>query len=387
MDKPFQKKAVVTIAASHTLNDVFASFFAPLLPLLSQKLGFSLASAGLLSTVEKIPQLLNPLIGIIADKWVVKWFLIISPLITSIAMSFLGNVSSVGEIAFVLLVSGFSSALYHTTAPVLMRQVSGSKVGTGMSAFMFGGELARTLGPLVIMGAVSIWGIEGTWRLIPFGITGAIILYFQLHRLPDIRPEKKVKSENNSLIISLKELKPLFFIIAPMLLFRAFSKTALTTFLPTYLVQEGYTAVHAGITLSFLEAVAAGATLLSGTISDKIGRKKILVTIMALSPILMLAFTVTDGAIRLLTIAGMGALFFSSTPVFMAMVHDMNSQSPSLANGLFMTINFALTSFVAITVGHWGDLFGLKMTYQITALLTAGSIPFALMIKNEKGKQ
>lgn len=380
----FRKKEVVTVAASHTLHDVFTSFLAPLIPLLTEKLGFSLSTAGLLTVIQRLPSLFNPLMGLIADKLIIRWFLILSPLVSIVAMSLIGVAPSVTVLGILLLICGIASGVYHTTAPVIMKQVSGDKVGTGMSFFMFGGELARTLGPMIVMGAISLWGLEGTWKLIPFGLIGVVILYFQLHKLPDVRPKQREKEESREPILTaVGKMKPLFFVIAPMLLFRAFSKTALTTFLPAYLVEDGYDPVKAGMVLAFLEAIAAVATLAAGTLSDKVGRKKILLTIMIVSPILMYLFTVLDGAARLVIVGLMGAFFFASTPVFMAMVHDMNSHYPALANGLFMSINFAMSSMVSILVGFWGDRYGLQHTYQITALLTMGSIPFALMIKRK----
>jgi FSR family fosmidomycin resistance protein-like MFS transporter len=304
-------------------------------------------------------------------------------------MSLIGVAPSVSVLGILLFVAGFSAGVYHTTAPVIMKQVSGDKTGTGMSFFMFGGELARTLGPLLITAVVSIWGLEGTWKLIPLGVVGAIIIFFQIHRLPDVRPAKKEKGEQEPLLSALKKMKLLFVIIAPMLLFRAFAKTALTTFLPSYLTDDGLTVVQAGMVFALLEAVATIATLASGTLSDKFGRKGILVTVMILTPILMYLFTMFGGVGRLVIVALMGVVFFASTPVFMAMVHDMNSHYPAVANGMFMTINFAMSSIVSLIIGFLGDRYGLHQTYQITAILSIGAIPFALAIKdnstNKKG--
>ena len=388
MNNEFQKKKVVTIAASHTLHDVFSAFYAPIIPLLMTSLGFNLTTAGLLSVVQKIPSLFNPIMGLIADKLVIRWFLILSPLLTIVAMGLIGLAPTVTALGVLLFITGFSAGVYHTTAPVIVKQVSGDKVGTGMSFFMFGGELARTLGPLIIIGAVSLWGLAGTWRLIPFGLVGVVVLYFQLHKLPDVRRSVTHSSSEKQepILTALSKMKPLFFLITPMLLFRAFSKTALTTFLPSYLVADGLTIVQAGFILSFLQGVAALATLGAGTLSDKVGRKKILVTIMIISPILMYLFTITTGIPRLAIIASMGVVFFASTPVFMAMVLDMNSHYPALANGLFMTLNFAMSSLVSLLIGYWGDTYGLHRTYQITAVLTALAIPFALLIKNDSKK-
>ncbi len=383
----FDKKKVLTVGASHTLHDVYTSFLAPLIPLLTEKLGFSLSMAGLLTVVQRLPSLFNPLLGLVADKLVIRWFLILSPLVSILSMGLVGVAHSVAMLAVLLFICGISSGVYHTTAPVIMKQVSGTKIGTGMSFFMFGGELARTIGPMIIIGAVSLWGLEGTWRVIPFGLVGVLILYSQLHTLPDVRRKTLHKDQSREPVkAALKKMKPLFFIIAPMLLFRAFSKTALTTFLPAYLVEDGYDPLKAGMVLALLEGIAAIATLASGALSDTIGRKKILVAIMLVSPVLMYLFTITEGAVRLSIVGLMGAFFFASTPVFLAMVHDLNSDYPALANGIFMSINFAMSSIVSILVGHWGDQYGLHHTYQLTALLTVGAIPFTFMIGSKDTK-
>ena len=64
--------------------------------------------------------------------------------------------------------------------PVMMKKISGDSVGKGMSFFMLGGEIARTTAPLIIVGTVSLWGLQGTYRLIPFGILASIILFFKI---------------------------------------------------------------------------------------------------------------------------------------------------------------------------------------------------------------
>ena len=383
-EETFQKAPVLTVAASHCLHDVFTSFFAPLIPLLSEKLGFSYATAGLLSVLQKIPSLTNPLLGYIADRLVVKWFLIVTPLITACAMSFLGLAPSLTALGILLLISGFSAALYHVSSPVIMRQVSGSKIGTGMSFFMFGGELARTIGPLLIVSAVSLWGLEGTYRLLPIAFLGSLVLYFQVRKLPHVHIAKKEKGEaRESSWVAISKMKPLFSIIVPILLFRSFSKTALTLFLPAYLVEQNMSILHAGYTLALLEGFAAIGVLLSGSLSDVWGRKSILLTIMAITPLLMYAFTLSSGITQLVLIALMGLVFFASTPVFMAMVHEMNSQYPSLANGIFMMLSFALTSIVSLLIGYWGDWYGLQHTFQLTAFLSIGAIPFVLKINSQ----
>jgi VIT1/CCC1 family predicted Fe2+/Mn2+ transporter len=64
----------------------------------------------------------------------------------------------------------------------------------------------------------------------------------------------------------------------------------------------------------------------------------------------------------------------------MAMIHDLNSDRPSLANGMYMTISFVVGSVIALLVGIFADHYGLAFTYQITALLGLLAIPPTLLM-------
>ncbi len=379
----FRKSNVASVSVAHMLHDIYSSFFAPLLPLLTEKLGFTYAMAGMLSVVQKLPSLLNPLIGIIADRMLIRSALIAAPLVTIFAMSLLGRASSVLLLGILLFTCGISAAVFHVTAPVLMRQVSGNQIGRGMSFFMFGGEIARTLGPLLITAAVSWWGLEGTWRLIPFGLVASLLLFLNLRTIDKKHLQHFQGGKKSTLGKTLRKIGPFFFLVAPIILFRGFSKTALTLFLPAYLVDGGYSIKMAAAALAFLELAGAGGALMAGSLSDRLGRKKVLLVIMVLTPILMFLFTLAMGFLQWVLLGLMGLIFFASTPVFMAMIHDLNSDRPAFANGIFMTVSFAASSIVALLVGVLADRYGFVITYQITAALSVCAIPFTFFIKDK----
>jgi len=383
----FRKGNVASVAAAHTLHDVYSSFFAPLLPLLTEKLGFTYTMAGILSMVQKLPSLLNPLIGIIADRLVIRSAIVAAPVVTIFAMSLLGLAPSVALLGVLLFTCGISGAVFHVTTPVLMRQVSGNQIGRGMSYFMFGGEMARTLGPLLITAAVSWWGLEGTWRLIPFGLLASLVLFFNLRTIDKAHLKRFQKKSKPHLSQSIKEITPFFALVAPILLFRGFSKTALTLFLPTYMVAGGASIKTAALALAFLELAGAIGALVAGSLSDRLGRKTVLLVIMVLTPLLMFLFTLATGPLQWILLGAMGLIFFASTPVFMAMIHDLNSDRPAFANGLFMTVSFAVGSIVALLVGVLADRYGFIKTYQITAALSLCAIPFTFFINDQSQKR
>jgi FSR family fosmidomycin resistance protein-like MFS transporter len=108
----FQSGKVAAISLAHLSHDIFSSFLAPLLPLLITKLGLSLSAVAILDIARKIPQLLNPLIGLLADRICVKYLVILTPAVTAICMSFLGVAPSFPVLFILLFVSGLSAAAF-----------------------------------------------------------------------------------------------------------------------------------------------------------------------------------------------------------------------------------------------------------------------------------
>jgi len=387
VDKKFQTKNVVTVASLHTLHDTFASFYEVILPTLEEYFGFGDFVASMLLIIKKIPALLNPLVGYIADKFAIRSAVIIAPLITIVLMSLLGLSSSIIILGVMLFVCGVSSTVFHVTTPILMRQVSGKNIGRGMSAFMVGGEVARTLAPLIIVAAVAKWGIMGTWRLIPFGITASFIVFLKLRTINKIYitpPEKKANEPIKKMLI---EATPFFLTLTPIIFFRNLCKTSLTSFLTLYLCKEsGFSMIMAGFALSLTQLFGAIGALLSGEISDRFGRKKVLLVVMILSPILMLLFCVSSGIMQWILLACMGFVFFSTTPIFMALVQEQKNDRPSFILSIYMLFSFSASTAVVFLIGVLSHHFGLLITYQVTALLSFGAIPLVLLIKESSQK-
>ncbi len=377
--KKFQTGNVLTISFGHFMHDVYTSFLAPILPLLIQNLGISMYQAGILDVVRKLPSLLNPFIGIIADKICVRYFVILAPALTAIGMSLLGIMPNYWSLVGILFLVGISNTLFHVPAPVIIKQTSANQVGLGMSYFMLGGELSRTVGPLLITAAISWWGLSGSWRVMPLGILASIFLFFKLRNIRIVQTKKE--KQTDQIKDTLKNVLPLLGLISAITFFRTAMKIALTLFLPTYLHQHGNSLWFAGISLAVLQFSGAAGTFGAGWISDKIGRKKTLVFATIANPILMWLFLTLPEIFNLPMLILLGFTLFAFGPVQLALVQDTNSQHPAFVNGIYMTINFGIGSIMAVLIGLGGDLLGLDLTFNLCMILALGAIPFAFFVK------
>jgi FSR family fosmidomycin resistance protein-like MFS transporter len=374
-DKRFRLTDVISVSVGHLIHDIYSSFLAPLLPLLIEKFSLSYALAGLLNVIQRLPALINPFVGIVADRVAVRYFLILAPALTSVSMSLLGVAPHYIVLVVLLFVMGIGSTLFHVPAPVMIKRVAGERTGAGMSFYMFGGELARTVGPLVILGAVSLWGLEGTWRLIPFGLFASFLLYLRIHNIR-ISEELMVNRKSSGFRTTFYKLLPFFLVLTAFTFFRSLMKAGLTTFLPTYLTAKGSSLWVGGISLSIVQLSGAAGTFLGGSISDKIGRKRTLMIISVLSPLCMWIFTLSKGIYIIPVLILIGFLIIAQAPVLLALVQDLNSEHPSFVNGVYMTINFIVGAIAVVLVGLLGDWIGLDWTYKLSALLGLISIPF-----------
>lgn len=378
----FQSGNVVLVTIAHLVHDIYSAFLAPILPLLIEKLSLSYSFASLLTVAQRLPSLANPLIGLIADKTSVRYLVIISPSLTAITMSLLGLAPTFTVLLILCTVMGFSSALFHVPSPVLVRQISGNRIGKGMSYYMLGGELARSLGPLTIMGAVSLWGLEGTYKLIPFGLLASGILYFKLKKIKV--EEKRVEWEKKKNVKeTFREYIPLFSTITGLVFFRSIMKGSLTTFLPTYLTEQGESLWLAGISLSILQFAGAGGTLFAGTISDRLGRRKTLLITWIILPVILWGFISLQGILTFPLLIILGFFLFATDPILLAVANEIKSDRPAFINGIYMALNFVMSAFAILVVGIIGDNFGLGVTYNIASFAALLVIPFVFLLPKD----
>src|SRR3972149_2371070 len=181
--KDFQTADVTLISGGHFIHDVYTAFMAPLLPEIIRTLHISLTQAGALSAAMQVPSLLNPLIGYLDDRRNLRLGMILAPGITATLLSSIGLAPNYASLMFLLLIAGLSIAAFHATAPARLGRISGKNIGRAMSFFMGGGELGRSVGPLVAVWAVATLSLKGMIPLAVAGWTASLVLWLRFGRL------------------------------------------------------------------------------------------------------------------------------------------------------------------------------------------------------------
>lgn len=369
----FQTGKIMALSIGHFIHDVYSSFLSPLLPLLIDKLSLTLTQAGFLSTIMQLPALLNPYIGVLADRVSVRYFVILAPAMTAVPMSLIGIAPSYGVLLLLLFITGISVSFFHVPAPVMVSRLSAARKGRGMSFFMTGGELARTIGPLVAVAGVSLLGLEGFYPVMIFGLISSGWLYLKLRDVPvnDVHTKR-----NLSALQTWRKLRYILWPLSAILVSRGFMHASLTAFLPTYINQETGNLWLAGMALTLFEVAGVAGVLTAGSMSDLFGRRKTLLVSLIGAPVCLFIFTLTGGWFRIAALLFTGFTLLSTTPVMLALVQEHARHAPAAANGLFMMISFLARSAVVVVVGFIADRIGLQAAYLISAAMGLISIPF-----------
>jgi FSR family fosmidomycin resistance protein-like MFS transporter len=312
-----------------------------------------------------------------ADRVNLRPLVILAPALSAAMMSLLGVAPNYGIMALFLLITGLSSACLHSVAPVIAGNLSGRNLGRGMSFWMLGGELGRTLGPLVIVSAVDWLSLQGVPWLMIGGVAGSTVLYLRLKGISMVSPNA---GERLPWRQALHNMGPVLLPLAGVVTVRAFMIVSLTTYLPILLRDRGADLWLAGAALTVLEGAGVAGALLGGSMSDRIGRRWVLSVSLLVTPLLMFLFLGAQGWLQFPLLLLLGFSSLSVTPVVMALMQESFPENRALANGMYMALNFVLRSVATLLVGLMGDRFGQSIAFAASAAIPLLGLPLTFLL-------
>ena len=379
----FQTSRVVTISTGHIVHDTYTAFLPPLLPIFIAGMSLSKFEAGLLTVFTQAPSMVQPVFGHLADRSVRNHLVFLAPALTAVTMSLLNVAPSYAALALLLTLAGISSAVFHAVAPVIAGKLSGRMLGRGMSYWMVGGELGRALGPIVIVTTIRFFTLRSVPWLMVLGLAVALFLYV---RLRDIHIYTRHTAKGLPLRVALHRMKPVMLPLVGFIFLGSFAYAALTIYLPIFLTEKGSTLWVAGASLSLLEGAGVVGAFLGGSISDHLGRRRVLFISTLATPLFLFALLATRGWIQFPILLFLGFTLLSTTPVAMALVQEMFPENRALANGMFMALNFVLRSGGVVLLGWMGDFWGLHRAFFISGFLMILSLPFISVLPKSRSR-
>lgn len=106
----------------------------------------------------------------------------------------------------------------------------------------------------------------------------------------------------------------------------------------------------------------------------------------AAAPASMVLLLLTGGWLQVLALVLAGLASFTSVPVILMLIQKRGFAYPAVANGIYMTMNFALGSVIVLLGGFLSDLVGIENAFRVCTAASALSVPFAFLIGDSQGK-
>lgn len=372
--RPWRELWLITVG--HGLTHWYPATFYLLLPLIGAELGLSYSQIGLIMTCKYIASAVANVPGGVLVDTVGRKGLLMGLSLFWIGFPYLliGFTHSYVMLLACIALVGFGNSLWHPTAiPTLGRRYPERK-GLVLSVHGMGGNVGDAVAPVVIGAALTVF----TWRevvmlnVVPGLVVAALLFVFLgSMRLSSKRTEEKTQSFG----AYLAGLKNLFLSRSLVLLstgsaFRTMTQSALLTFLPVYLANDmGYSPFWVGACLFALQAAGFAASPVAGHLSDRMGRKHILMTSMAASALVLAAMALSGGSpLFVALVAVLGFFLYATRPVIQAWMleatpKDMGGSSIGVLFGA-QAVGGALGPLLG---GMVADRFGLAAAFYFLA--------------------
>lgn len=384
---------IAGLTSGHGVFHWFMQSFIVLLPEVEGAFNLSKVGVGLISTVrEMVGGIVTLPGGILADVFRRYWGLILAICMGGFGVGWL----VIGQAPFfpILLVGvgivAVAASLWHLPAMASLSHHYSHRRGTALSFHGIGGNIGDAISPIVtgfLLGYLAWKEILSIYAVVP--ILLAFLVYWAFKNIGRTMPEEAHSEENESKEVGRLDVtktilrNPLLWGITFVGSIRAMAFVALITFLPSYLSNDvGLSDLERGIYFGLLVAVGIVFTPLMGYLSDRYGRRLILVPGMIFDGLIVfLMAPYGDGVALVILIALLGTFFYSDQPILTAAALDIVGEGVATTTlGTLSFVRFIFSALSPLVAGFLYDTYSMSYVfYYVGGLMVLGAIILAFL--------
>jgi len=371
------------IGAGHAMTHAYTAALYLLLPFMAKDLGLTYSQIGFLLAVRQfMSTAVNLPAGIIVDTLGRRnMFMAVSLLGMAVPYLAISATSSFWTLAVCMALLGVASFLWHPAAITSISEMYPASRGYGLAIHELGANLGDTLTPLltgVLLGYL-------TWRQIMSAtvaigvVLGVIALQMVIRVRRRVGPPVKTPAPAGYLA-GLRTLlrNTNLMILALVSGIRSFTQQGLQSFLPLYLVNDlKISAAMVGFYIAVVQVSGMVATPIAGTLSDRIGPKRVATAGMLMTSLAVAAFAALDlGSAFVGALALVGFFIYSMRPaIFRWAIGVVPRQYEGTTVGTLFTTQALFSTLMPLIGGVMADRVGLiAVFYLIAASLVVGNL-------------
>ncbi|SDQ91314.1 MFS transporter [Natronobacterium texcoconense] len=334
--------------------------------------------------------------GVLADRLGSVTVITAGVLVAALASLSLVVDSPFVVLALAMLVMGAGTGAHKTVAVRLLSRTYPSRTGRALGVFDTVGTFGGVIAPAAVVAAAGIaFAFGESWRVI-FLAAGTVGVGFAVafwRRVPSRVPDGETSSDATTLAVGSDELRRYatlfldwrFAVFALLTVLFSFTYNGLVAFAPLYLTDEAQlTDATAGLLYSGL-FLASLVQLVTGELSDRLGRLPIIVATLGLATTSLVAFvslTGTAGPVVLgtaLVAAGIGSHGFR--PVRGAyLMSAIPDEVAAGGLGVVRTLLMAAGAIAPAVVGTMSETVGFRPAFWLLTASVGGATLLAVVL-------
>ena len=373
-------REVWLISAGHMMTHWYPATFYLLLPLIGNELGLSFSQIGSILTCQFTAGALSNLPGGMVVDAIGRKGLLMAVALSWIGVPYL--VMGFSHSYWMLLVCaamvGIGNNLWHPTAIPLLAQNHPERRGLVVSIHAMGGNLGDAIAPLAVGAMLTVfsWRDVVVMNVVP-GVVASILLLLSLGRIDGggSMDADRPSAGRRGVVDIFAGVRILFANRTVLMLslgsaVRAMTAMTLLTFLPVFLSSDlGYSPAWVGASLFALQAAGFAAAPVTGHLSDRMGRRSVIMTSMVMSGVVLLfmAFAGRSPAF-VLFVAFLGFFLFAIRAVLQAWLLDATPRRlAGTSVGIMFGAQAAGAAIGPLIGGLIADHYGIIATFYYLA--------------------
>ena len=344
---------LLTVSFCHLLDDTMHSMLPAIYPMLKDEFGLSFLQIGIITFVLQITSsIIQPFVGLYADKHHSWWQLPVSMIFTLIGIFMLSYANSFYVILLSVSLFGLGSSIFHPQGSQVAQQASGGRKGLAQSIFQVGGNGGFALGPLFAALIVIPVGLSGVRWFAFIAILLAIILVYigKWHVKQTQKVHKKSRTQwTTAKTYSRYQIYGFVFILFVLMFSKNFYTESMTSYFTFFLIEKfGISIQYSQVCLFVFLAAEVVGTLLGGWIGDRY--------------INSLAGTILLSAL-------IGLIIASAFSAILVYATDLMPNHIGTIAGIFYGLSFGLGGVGSSFFGWLADQTSILFVFKVSTLL------------------
>lgn len=360
------------VTGGHTIIHWYQQIFAVALPSIKQGLGLSDVQVGYLQSARQLTAgTMNLPVGILADAFSNRQAAILGSALVFMGVGYLslGAASGLSGALLGSALVGLGTAIWHPPAMGALSTRFPERRATALAIHGMGATLGDTLTPVAIGALLVAFAWQDVLRaqMLPAMVAALLIWRGLAGQFGEARPPAASSLARDLRAIA---LDPVFMVVSLAQGLMMMARQVILTFLPIYIqIGLGRDAFELGIYVALLHGMGTVSQPVLGVLSDRLGRKAVLVpSYLVLAGLYLLLAEVAAGWPLAALVLAIGVFFYTLTNVTSAAVFDTaGARVQASAMGLASVLTQVIVLPAPVLAGWLVEWLGYGSAFVLSA--------------------